>query len=141
MCTNLYDPASGTVYTPNTNAYRKIGEQAVPEGLQSGNDGDIIRENRANPNHDPKNGRFTSGKSTLSKKSVIKTKYSPSPQRNNPLIKLGAKKYGKLCGTLNTKYPNLQKGEIRTVYSAKEIYTVKADGYGGFKTLSVKKLK
>lgn len=55
----LLDPKTGTIYTPNTNAYAKMGEE-IKSPLTEEEDGSII-ENRAggNPNHDPKNGRFT----------------------------------------------------------------------------------
>ena len=54
----LYDPKTGTVYTANTNQMVKIGEKR----LQSEGDGGIIEtEERYNPNHDPIDGRFTSG--------------------------------------------------------------------------------
>ena len=54
----LLDVKSGTIYTPNTNQTAKIGAKV----LQNGVDSDIIEEEkRFNPNHDPTNGRFTSG--------------------------------------------------------------------------------
>lgn len=56
----LLDVKSGTVYTPNTNQTAKIGAEVLKSGVDSG----IIKEEeeqRFNPNHDPKNGRFTSG--------------------------------------------------------------------------------
>lgn len=98
---------------------------------------DDIIEPRANPNHDPRNGRFTSGGKGGGKR---KTKYAPSPQRNKGGIRLGAKKYAKLCGTLNTRYPGLEKGKTKTICDSKNVYSVRADGFGGMTILSRKKL-
>ena len=71
---------------------------------------------------------------------IGKTKYAPSPQRSHNGIQLKPKKYAKLCGTLNTRFPGLKAGEIRVIRDSKYRYTVKADGYGGFETQSVKKI-
>ena len=86
-----------------------------------------------NKNHDPSNGRFTSGGGSGK---IGKTKYAPSPQRSYKGIKIGAKKYAKLCGTLGTQYPGLNAGEIRYIRDAKRIYKVEADGYGGMTVLN-----
>ena len=98
---------------------------------------DDIIEPRANLNHDPRNGRFTSGGKGGGKR---KTKYAPSPQRNKGGIRLGTKKYAKLCGTLNTRYPGLEKGKTKTICDSKNVYSVRADGFGGMTILSRKKL-
>lgn len=63
----LYDPKTKTIYTPNTNQTATMGEKTVPGAAKSedpplqerADDGNI--EERGNPNHDPTNGRFTSG--------------------------------------------------------------------------------
>lgn len=91
-----------------------------------------------NPFHDSSNGRFTGkgGSGTIGK-----TKYAPSPQRSDSPIKLKPKTYARLTGTLNTRYPGLKEGEIRRITSANKRYTVQADGYGGMKILSVRKIK
>ena len=56
----LYDPDTKTVYTPNTNATNKIGDNPlIPEGEE-----DIIEleeRGRGNPYRDGKTGRFASG--------------------------------------------------------------------------------
>lgn len=97
-----------------------------------------ILELRSNENHDPTNGRFTSGGGSGK---MGKTKYAPSPQRNHGGIQLGAKKYARLCGTLGTKYPGLNAGEIRHIRDAGWVYTVKADGYGGMAVVARHKIK
>ncbi len=91
-----------------------------------------------NPYHDPSNGRFTSGGAGGK---IGETKYAPSPQRNHGGIQLKPKTYARLTGVLNTRYPGLKAGEIRTIRSAKRQYTVEADGYGGFKTLWIAPIK
>ena len=90
-----------------------------------------------NPYHGP-NGRFTSGGGGGKMKG---TKYAPSPQRNHGGIQLKPKTYARLCGVLGTRYPELQEGEIRYIRDARRQYKVKADGYGGFITLKVEKIK
>ena len=161
----LYDPRTKTIYTPNTNKTGVMGEAALREEP----DGDMI-EPRANPNHDPHNGRFTSGsggltgsgkadksekeeskppqqksialQETVGKKKQTKTKYAPSKQRNSDFkIQLPPKKYSRLCGTLGTIHPGLKAGDIRRINDGKKSYLVKADGYGGFETLEIVKIK
>lgn len=75
-----------------------------------------------------KNGRWTSGGNGGT---IGKTKYAPSPQRNHGGIQIGPKKYARLCGVMNTRYPGLKQGEKRRIYDANYRYTVEADGYGG----------
>ena len=90
-----------------------------------------------NPYHDS-DGRFTSGGGSGT---IGKTKYAPSPQRSDSPIKLKPKTYARLTGTLNTRYPGLEEGEVRTIFSSNRCYHVKADGYGGLKVLDVHKIK
>lgn len=97
-----------------------------------------ILELRHNENHDPANGRFTSGGGGGR---MGKTKYAPSKQRNHGGVQLGAKRYARLCGTLGTQYPGLNAGEIRYIRDAGRLYKVKADGYGGMTVLSSRKIK
>lgn len=85
-----------------------------------------------------KNGRWTGGGNGGK---IGKTKYAPSPQRSREGIQLKPKTYAKLTGVLNTRYPGLKAGEVRTIRSARKQYTVEADGYGGFKTLWVASIK
>lgn len=59
----LLDPKTGEIYTPNTNQMLEIGEN-FKKGVDISQEYGIIKsspEERMNPNHDPKNGRFTSG--------------------------------------------------------------------------------
>lgn len=91
-----------------------------------------------NDNHDPTNGRFTSGGGSGKIKG---TKYAPSTQRSQSSIQLKPKTYARLCGIFGTQYPGLPAGEIRQIRNAKKLYTVRADGYGGFETLEVRKIK
>lgn len=91
-----------------------------------------------NENHDPANGRFTSGGGSGK---IGKTKYAPSPRRNPGGISVSAKKDTQLCGTMNTRYPGLEEGQIRRIRDTKREYTVKADGYGGMEILKVDKLR
>lgn len=133
----LYDPKTKQIYTPNTNQTSTMGQQALPgeAPLQERADG---LELRYNENHDPANGRFTSGGGSGK---MGKTKYAPSKQRNHGGVQLGAKRYARLCGTLGTQYPGLNAGEIRYIRDAGRLYKVKADGYGGMTVLSSRKIK
>ena len=103
-----------------------------------------MMEARANPYHDPGNGRFTSGPgggAAVREKGGGGTKYAPSPRRSGKGITVSAKRYARLTGTLNTQYPGLGKGEIRTIRDAKYKYTVRADGFGGMTVVEAKKIK
>lgn len=71
-----------------------------------------------------------------------KNKYTPSPQRNKKVkVQLSAKRYARLCGTFGKQYPGLEKGELRKIRDKAYQYTVRADGYGGFETIDVRKIK
>lgn len=85
-----------------------------------------------------RNGRWTSGGGSGTIKG---TKYAPSPQRSCKGVQIGAKKYAKLCGTLETQYPGLNAGEVRYIRDAKRLYKVEADGYGGMRIISSRKIK
>lgn len=84
-----------------------------------------------------KNGKWTNGGQSGT---MGKTKYAPSAQRSKGGIQLSPKTYARLTGTFNTRFPELEAGEIRKIRDAGYKYTVEADGYGGFKTLSRKKI-
>lgn len=53
----LYNPQTKEIYTPNTNQTTRMGEKPLAEEPPD----DTVDEARANPNHDPKNGRFSTG--------------------------------------------------------------------------------
>ena len=93
--------------------------------------------------YDPGQPRDEGGRWTSTGKSdkIGKTKYAPSPQRNKSGIQLRPKEYARLTGIFNTKYPGLQAGAIRQIRNAKKLYTIRADGYGGFETLEVREIK
>lgn len=69
----LYNPETEEIYTPNTNAVMNLRENGMKLfGRDGGNkvSEDIeehAEELRFNPNHDPKNGKFTSGGGSSSK--------------------------------------------------------------------------
>lgn len=128
----LYNPKTGEIFTPNTGVKTNIRDGR----LQNVEDRDIL-EQRENP-YRGADGRYTFGPGGGGKKR--KTKYAPSPQRNQGGIQLSPKKYAKLTGTLNTRFPGLETGEIRVVRDANYEYRVEADGFGGFITLSKRKI-
>lgn len=85
-----------------------------------------------------RNGRRTSAGGSGTIKG---TKYAPPPQRTTGGIQLSPRTYARLTGVLNTRFPGLQEGEIRKIRDNSREYTVKADGFGGFKALMVIKIK
>ena len=119
--TAMRDPLAGLLDTPAS---------GIPTG-------DALTQD-FNPYHDSSNGRFTGkgGSGTIGK-----TKYAPSPQRGKSKIQLKPKTYTRLTGVLNTRYPGLKAGDVRTIRDAKRQYTVKADGYGGFELLNIYPIK
>lgn len=127
----LYDPKTRRIYTPNTNQTSIMGENAPEEPLPAGED-DAILESRANPNHDPKNGRFTSKGGGTAGGKAGKTKYAPSPQRNKSGVQMKPKAYAKLCGAFRTKYPEAkpEDGE-KTFIDGKYRYSATAADNGG----------
>ncbi|MCD7755811.1 MAG: hypothetical protein LUJ09_05715 [Firmicutes bacterium] len=83
-------------------------------------------EARANPYHDPKNGRFTTGGGKAKK-----TKYAPSLQANKSKIRVSPQTFGMLRGQFNTKYPNATPEDgYLPIYLGKYMYKARADGYG-----------
>lgn len=108
-----------------------------------GGEGAVPFEDGLTIDYDPNQPRDDKGWWTSTGKSgkIGKTKYAPSPQRDKSGIQLKPKAYARLTGILNTRYPGLQAGEIRKIRTARNQYTVKADGNGGFITLLVVKIK
>ena len=53
---------------------------------------------------------------------------------------MSKKKYAKLCGVAETQCPGLKEGEIRCIRDAGKLYTIRADGYGGFVILFMEKI-
>lgn len=148
----LYDPQTRTVFTPNTGNQQmldKAPEESENAGLTVSNadhgpalsepcEDDII-EPRANPNHDPRNGRFTSGGKGGGKR---KTKYAPSTRTNHSKIKTGPKKYAKLCGAFRTKYPDAKQSDGLLSFSdGVYIYKAIAAENGGINIESRRKIK
>ncbi len=134
----LYDPKTKTIYTPNTNQTSVMGKESANNLLQPDKSDSII-EPRANPNHDPKNGRFTSKSAGVG---VSKTKYAPSPQRNKSGIQLKPKTYAKLCGTFRTKYPEATPEDGPKPFSDGQFYySATAADNGGLIVHSKVKIK
>lgn len=59
-----------------------------------------------------------------------KTKYAPSPRRNNKGLTVHPKTYAMLCGQFMTRYPNSRKGDIGFVETTKMRYMAERDEYG-----------
>lgn len=112
-------------------------------GIEMEGEGSNPSEDRMTVDYDPNQPRDYRGWWTEKPGSskIKTTKYAPSPQRNKSGIQFKPKTYARLTGILNTRYPGLKAGEIRQIRDARKIYTVRADGYGGFETIEVEKLK
>ena len=127
--TALRDPLMGLGYDEPTDAEPRPFDGAAQDAA--------VTDYNPNQPRD-KNGRWTGGGGSGK---IGKTKYAPSPQKNREGIQLKPKTYARLTGILNTRYPGLKAGEVRTIRSASRQYTVEADGYGGFKTLWIASIK
>ena len=75
-------------------------------------------------------------KSQKSGKIKEKTKYAPSPRRNNKGITINPKTYAMLCSQFMTRYPSAKKSDTGFVYTDKMQYWVERDDYGGLIILS-----
>ena len=135
----LYDPQTKILYTPNTNETAAMDKREFGKGLQSQEEPAMIEEQRANPNHDPKTGRFTTGsgagkngKHIPKKRDILPDKYSRSPKVDLGGIKVSEKTYAVLCGTFRTKFPTLTASDgTRGIVIGKTLYTVSAKDNGG----------
>ena len=142
----LYDPQTKRIYTPNTNQTSTMDETTIKdaesendpqtpdegkEDLPLEEEHDTI-EQRANPYHDPKNGRFASGPGSGKGGKKRGTKYAPSPRRSRSGASIGPKSYAKLCGDFQTRYPGLKPEDgPRWITKGSYRYKASADGFGG----------
>lgn len=134
----LYDPKTGAIYTPNTDKTGSLTNQgeAGESHLTAELGDDKVEEIRGGAYiQDPKSGRMKGSKPGNGNQS----KYAPSQQRSHEGKQLGAKRYARLCGILGARYPGIEAGEIRTIVDSTHVYTVKADGYGGFITIKIER--
>ena len=124
----LYDPKTKQIYTPNTNKTGIMGQNDAENLLPDDGDGAII-EPRANPYHDPKTGRFTSGHGGKGRR---KTKYAPSKQVNASAVPMSEKTYARLCGVFKTRFPDATPEDGRYNFrEGKYWYSVTAADNGG----------
>ena len=129
----LLDVKEGTVYTPNTNQTAKISGKSFEKRLKSGEDSDTIEtEERYNPNHDPKSGKFTSGNGSVS----VAYDSSGKPYKY-PTLKLDRHEYGKVVHEINSVYHSRYKGKtasyIDTLYdNSYRRYFFEIHGYDAY---------
>lgn len=114
----LYNPETGEIYTPNTDRVINIHDLGWSLG-KNDNDGlerdlENKEELRFNPNHDPKNGKFTSGGESSSKGLTGGEKSVTLDSKGNPYkypqLTLPKKEYGKVMHEINTLYDTKYKG-------------------------------
>ena len=124
----FYNPKTKEVFTPNTGKIQNMSEN----NLLFDKDNDIIQE-RANPNHDPKTGRFTSSK--------IKTKYAQTKSgKKRKGIKMSYRKYTALCGEVLTNHPEWTNGTHVFNYSNYS-YILKVNEIGSYEFIKRFKIK
>ncbi|MCD7859580.1 MAG: phage portal protein [Firmicutes bacterium] len=123
----LYDPKTKQIYTPNTNQTAIMGEimpeeEKAPEseekGLPSGAKDDTMEaekpeEARANPYHDPKNGRFTTG-------------------GGQGKVRLGEKELKRLSSAILTDHPWYKAGERHNKCWRNHFYQFIVNGPGDY---------
>lgn len=123
----LYDPKTKHIYTPNTNKTSVMGQEPQGEGLQDGAEGSII-EPRANPNHDPKTGRFAAGHGP---------KGGKSPNRKSGgAVRMSPAERTRVSHQIATDMPGLKAdGMVYSCFNRKHYYrfTVKETGTYNFK--------
>lgn len=131
----LYNPKTGEIYTPNTDAAINLKQNGVQ--LSNKNSGNNVSEYidghaeelRYNPYHDPTNGRFTSGQFTggnfsssairfsgggaskglTSGRKSVKLDSKGNPY-NYPELRLPKKEYGKVVREIDDLYDTNYKG-------------------------------
>ncbi len=105
--TVLYDPRTKTIYTPNTNKLETMGAAVLP-GIEKAN---ADPELRANPNHDPKTGQFTSG----GRNAIRSAEKGLISGNENGKIQSSSKTIGRNGGTLRAEeFPPIrsENGEV-----------------------------
>lgn len=144
-CNVEYDPGSGdrkTIHEHGDAAQKRAQEKEREERIEKYNAMTAEEQKKYDAQREARQ-RFVEKQSTSVEKSgKIKTKYSPSPQRNTQGIQVSHAKYARLTGTMNTQFPGLSPEDgSRIIYDAKFGYVVVADGYGGLKIIRRYKLE
>lgn len=127
----LYNPETGEIYTPNTDRVINIHDLGWSLGKNDNDGSEKDLENkeelRFNPNHDPKNGKFTSGGGSSSKGLTNGGKSVTLDSKGNPYkypqLTLPKKEYGKVMHEINTLYDTNYKGRTSAQHrSGNNIY-------------------
>ena len=127
----FYNPKTKEVFTPNTGKIQNMSEKS----LLFDKDNDIIQE-RANPNHDPKTGKFTSGKSGKKHK---KNRYSSTNKSKSARLSINSYEYNVVTSALATNFPNITSG--KKVFSYGDYnYNVKVNDFGDYTIISRTKI-
>jgi len=121
----LYNPDTKEIFTPNTGKMQALENGALSDGSE-----DDIIESRANPNHDPKTGKFTSGKGSIRRKKGG-PKYATQNNTVSKGITLSAKEYNIVTSALATNFPDLKTGKKKFSYGDYN-YDVTVNGFGDY---------
>ena len=123
----LYNPETGEIYTPNTDRVINIHDLGWSLGENNNDESEEISDNeeelRFNPNHDPKNGKFTSSSVGISSKDLtavgknVKLDSKGNPY-SYPQLTLPKKEYGKVMHEINTLYDTKYKGLEKSVHKS-----------------------
>lgn len=134
----LYNPKTGEIYTPNTNAIVNLkgsGRKLVGDGTSPEEIFDNFEELRFNPNHDPTNGKFTSSSGGTSAKSLTSGGKSST-------IKMSKKEYVRVSHEIATNFPKLKvDGKLHTFDNRNHRYQFKVIEFGEYAFYSKEKIK
>ena len=120
----LYNPQTGDIFTMNTGKMENLQGVSLKHMEENGK-----TESRANPNHDPKTGRFTSDSgSSKNKKQNMRSKKTGKENKGE---KLDATKYSVVTGAFATNYPNITSGQKTFRYGDYK-YTMRVNDFGDY---------
>lgn len=148
----LYDPKTKTIYTPNTNKTSVMGVDSAEEASDETGDTEPempdagsallpasrggIMESRANPYHDQKNGRFTSGPGGGGGSGGKEGKLRSRSKKSGGPVRMSAAERTRVSHQIATDMPGLKAdGTVYSCFNRKHYYTftVKETGTYSFK--------
>lgn len=126
--TVLYDPRTKTIYTPNTNKLELMGEAVLPSIEKE----DVDPELRANPNHDPKTGQFTSGGGNVTRNTGKNIEKGLTKERENGSIQSSLKTIGRNGGTLRAEeFPAIRNKDGKMLHAKEGTKVTKIYTFAG----------
>ena len=130
----LYNPDTKEIFTPNTGKMQTLENGALSDGSE-----DDIIETRANPNHDPKTGRFTTGSGGSIRRKKGGPKYAPQKNSKSKGVSISAEEYSIVTSALATNFPNVRTGMKKFSYGDYN-YDIVINGFGDYKIARRRKI-